>query len=268
MALSKSLSGKSPSAMLGGGKGRNAPPVDIGKVLHTVQNLTLPVIMAVLVNYALVPFALLLVLLGKWRVFSVQPRHWIANIRTNTPDLIVGLSFLTFMVQSTAVNGLILSAVGYALWLLAIKPRSSLGMVSVQALTTQLLGLEALFWFADDISETLLVIAAWIISLTSARHFLSSFEEPLARVVSLIWALFVTQLAWLLNRWLIVYTLYRNIVVPQIVLVVGTVGFVAASLYYLHKEDRLRQNDARRYLIYGGAILFLIIAFSDWSAEL
>ena len=249
-------------------KEKKPAATDWGRLFHTVQNFLLPVIVAILVNFSLVPLAFILVLLGKWRVFAVQPRHWLANIRTNTPDLIVALSFLTFMVQSTTAFGLVLAATLYGVWLLLIKPGSTTLMIGAQAFASQVLGLTALYWFADDISETVLVLAAWIISVASARHFLSAFEEPLANVIGVVWALFVAQLAWLLNRWLIVYTIYRNIVVPQIVLVVGTVGFVLASLYYLYKKDALKPNITRRYMMYAVGILLLIITFSDWNAEL
>jgi hypothetical protein len=241
---------------------------NMGDVFHALQNVFFPIAVAGLVYYSLAPIALLLVLLSKWRVFAVQPRHWFANIRTNSPDLIVGLGFLTFMGQSTTNFGLFLSTISYIVWLLFLKPGSSSLLIGIQALATQIIGLEALFWFADDISETLLIVASWTISLMAARHFLSAFEEPLAPLISQIWALFVAQLAWFLNRWLIVYTVYRNIVVPQVVLVVGTVGFVIGSLYYLYKQDNLRKNFTRRYVLYGCVILVLIIAFSDWTAEL
>jgi len=218
----------------------------------------------------LVPVALLLVLLGKWRIFAVQPRHWLANLRTNTPDLIVGLSFLTFMVKSTTDLGLALAAVLYAGWLLFIKPSSTSFMVGVQAMISQLLGLTALFWYADNISETLVILASWAIAVLSARHFLSAFEEPLARIMSMVWGLFVAQLTWLLNRWLIVYTIFedRNIVLPQIVLVVGAIAFMVSSLYSLHHSQNLRKQYIRRYLAYTWIILLIIIIFSDWTAEL
>jgi len=241
-----------------------------GKLLHTYQNALLPLVVAYLVYRNLVPAALLLVLLGKWRIFAVQPRHWLANLRTNTPDLIVGLSFLTFMVKSTTDVGLALAAVLYAGWLLFIKPSSSTLMVGLQAMLSQLLGLTALFWYADNISETILVLASWLIAVLSARHFLSAFEEPLSRIMSLVWGLFVAQLTWLLNRWLIVYTILenRNIIVPQIVLIVGAISYMVASLYYLYHQQNLRKQYIRRYLAYTWIILIIIIIFSDWSAEL
>jgi len=251
---------------------KKAPTAGVswGKAFHSFQNAALPIIVAALVYRNLVPIALLLILLGKWRIFAVQPRHWLANLRTNTPDLIVGLSFLTFMTKSTTDQGLALAAILYAAWLLFIKPSSSTLMIGVQAMLSQLLGLSALYWYADTTGETILVLASWAIAVLSARHFLSAFEEPLARVMSLVWGLFVAQLTWLLNRWLIVYTIFedRNIVVPQIVLVVGTIAFMASSLYYLHHSQNLRKQYIRRYLVYSWAIIILIIIFSDWTAEL
>jgi hypothetical protein len=65
-------------------------------VLHTLYLLLLPLLV---VGSALrfPTMGYILVLLSKWRMFAVRPRYWLANVRANMTDLIVGLSIVSFM---------------------------------------------------------------------------------------------------------------------------------------------------------------------------
>ena len=73
-------------------------------------------------------------------MFAVRPRFWPAIIRANAVDIMVGLSAVLFMANSTSGYLQLLWAVLYAVWLLVIKPATGTFMVATQAMVGQLCG--------------------------------------------------------------------------------------------------------------------------------
>jgi hypothetical protein len=146
------------------------------------------------------------------------------------------------------------------LWLTVVKPASTKGMVTAQAMAGQTLGITALFLSSNNISDILLLSATWIIALVSARHFLSSYEENRVNLLSNLWALFVLQLAWVMNQWLLVY-----VFVPQLLFVVIIVGYVLGSMYDAQKHELLKTSFIRQQVIMGSVILIVIAALADWQ---
>ncbi len=214
----------------------------------------------VLVRINVVPLALTVILLSKWRMFAVKPRHWPANIRANAVDLIVGVSILVFMAHSVTTPWQLIWAVTYGVWLLSIKPGSSTFMVSLQALLAQTAGFMALFLRWGDISTAGLVLASWVIAYSVARHFFSVFDEPMIRFLSYAWAYFAAALVWLLSHWLLFYG-----VLAQPTLLISVLSFGLGTLYYLEKTDRLSVLIRRQLIFVMIAVVIIVITFSDWG---
>lgn len=237
---------------------------------YIALNIGLVLVIAGLVSIGLTPLAIMLVILSKWRMFAVQPRHWLVNIRANSPDLIVNLSFVVFMSQAQTEPAMILWILLYIGWLLYLKPQTDPGYVGAQALASLFMGLTALFWLSDSLPEFVVVLGAWAIAYVSAFHYLNGYDEPFSRVLSILWALFIAQLAWLLNRWLIVYPVTENILIPQIAVVSSVIGYVSATLYHLDQSGKLNKKLRRRYITLGFAILLVVIIFGSqgWTNEL
>lgn len=249
-------------------KRNKRPNVRWGHVAHSLLNVALVLIVAFLVSIGLTPMAILLVILSKWRIFAVQPHHWLINMRSNSPDLIVGLSFVVFMSQANSGMAMLLWVVLYIGWLLYLKPRTSPAAVGAQAMISEFMGLTALFWLADSLPEVIIVLGAWFIASVSAQHFLNGYDEPLSKAMSIIWGLFVAQLAFVLDRWLIVYPITENIIIPQIAVVTGVLGYVLATLYHLNQIGKLNKKLVRRYVIFATIALAIIIVLSSWTNEL
>lgn len=241
---------------------RIKPKSGIAHVLHIGLTILLPVLVYVLVRIHVVQLAAAVILLSKWRMFAVKPRHWPANIRANAVDLIVGMSVLIFMAHSGTNLWQLIWAVVYGIWLLFIKPGSNTFMVSVQALIAQLVGFMALFLRWGDISTVGLVAAAWIIAYSAARHFFSVFDEPMNRLLSYVWAYFAACLVWVLSHWLLFYG-----VVAQPTLLLCVIGFGLGTLYYLEKTDRLSVLIRRQLIFVMIAVVIVVIAFSDWGGK-
>lgn len=229
---------------------------------HLILNIALPIVLLLMIRANLFELSIALALFSKWRVFAVRPHHLMVNIRSNATDIIVKLGTLMFMIQYSEAWVQIGWCVWYIFWLTILKPRSEKVAVGLQALAAESIGLSALFQFSNRIPEPLLLIAVWVIAASAARHFLSSYEEPWARSVSHIWALFVAQLAWVLNNWLLVY-----VAVPQLVIVVAVVSYALASLYDAYMNESLRASFVRQQVLMTSIILIVVIVLADWRGE-
>lgn len=236
------------------------PSGGMAPVLHIGLTILLPLFVFVLVRLNLIGIAAALIVLSKWRMFAVKPRHWPANIRANTIDLIVGLSFLLFMSHTDSQAVQLVWTLLYDIWLAVLKPQAGTLAVSLQAVIGQTVGLSALFLAWGERPLYILVIATWIICYGAARHFLTSFDEPLTRFLSYVWGYFAAALVWLLGHWLLFYG-----AISQPTLLLSVIGFGATSLYYLEKTDRLSLLLRRQIIFIILAVVVIVLAFSDWG---
>lgn len=213
-----------------------------------------------LIRLDFVSIAVALLLLSKWRMFAIHPRHWISHVRANAVDIIVGLSFLEFIHQSDTVVFQALWVVLFEVWLLFIKPGSNNAYVAFQALTGQTLGLISLFLAFEDSILAFYVAAVWVICYFSARHFLGIFEERHGSLISSVWAFLSASLMWVLGHWLLFFG-----PVSQPAVLISVIGFGLAGLYYLDQNDRLAVAAKRQILIAMFVLVFVLIVFSDWG---
>lgn len=241
------------------------PKKGLANVFHIILTLLLPILVYIMVRIHFAQIALLLILLSKWRMFAVKPRHWPANIRANAIDIIVGVSLLVFMLQSGSQLFQLTWALAYAIWLLFIKPGSQVLSVSAQALIGQFVGLTALFLRFGGSSAVFLIIASWGICYLTARHFLASFDEPLTRFFSYLWGYFGAALVWLLSH----YLLSRGVFF-QPILILTVIGFGMASLYYLQETDRLSTFYQRQitFITLSVVVILVILPFILWDRNI
>lgn len=229
--------------------------------LGLVSILPLLLFVVLRINYLGLQLALAIVLLSKWRIFALRPRFWPAILRANGIDIMVGVSVVLFM-QLSIDRPLVqlLWAAMYALWLLFIKPGSSIFMVSAQAFIGQLAGLMALYLVWSDGPLYGLVGVTALICYLAARHFFDSFDEPYSRMLAYLWAYFAAGLVWVLGHWLLFYT-----IIAQPVIVLTTVGYGLAVLYYFDHHNKLTKVLQRQLLVVMLVIVLVLIVFSDWS---
>ncbi|HVO86552.1 MAG TPA: hypothetical protein VMT23_02355 [Candidatus Binatia bacterium] len=236
------------------------PTRGFSHLFHLALLVMLPILAYVLVRIDFVSLAILLILLSKWRIFSVRPHYWLANIVSNGVDIMVGLSLVLFMANTSVVWWQLFWTFIYGVWLVWLKPRSDVLSVSAQAMIGQLLGLFVLYLKFGDSSLALLVAGTWLVTYLSARHFFTSFEESQTALLSHVWAYFSASLAFILGHWLLYYG-----TIPQIIVILTTIGYSLATLYYLEASDRLTKLLQRQLLVIMFAILLVILVLSDWS---
>ena len=228
--------------------------------IHIGITALLPILAYILVRIDFVGLAILLIFLAKWRMFAVRPRYWLTNVMANGVDIMVGLSLVLFMANTSVVWWQLFWTFVYGVWLVWLKPKSDVLSVSAQAMVGQLLGLFVLYLKFGDSALLVLVAGTWLVTYLSARHFLTSFEEPGTALLAQVWAYFSAALAFILGHWLLYYG-----TVPQIIVILTTIGYSLATLYYLEASNRLTPLLQRQLLVIMFAILLVILVFSDWS---
>lgn len=230
------------------------------QIAHFFYVILLPVILFVCVNRGLALVAIGFIVLSKWRIVVVRPRYWLASLRANAVDLIIGLSTVIFMTQTQSAVVQLVWAVAYAFWLLVIKALSSTVGVSIQAFLALIYGLMATYLAFGGSPTATLMLAVWTICYTTAHHFMTSFEESHTKFISNVFALFGASLAWILSHWLLFYGFIAQ---PTLILVI--ISLYLGIMYALHKSNRLSPMLRTTILLFMLLSLSLILIFSDWS---
>lgn len=236
------------------------PASGFSRLVHWILVAILPVLVLVMVTWHILPLAYGFVLLSKWRMFAIRPRHWPASIRVNAVDIIAGLSFVVFMAQAPTNAWRLVWVLAFEIWLIIIKPRSKIFWTTLQAGLAQFMGLSALYLLWGGSSLALLVVASWLICYLSARHFFSSFDEPLGSMLSHIWGYVAVALTWLLGHWLLYYGF-----LAQPVLLLSILSYGLAALYYLENNDRLSSLVRREIILIMSLVIIVVILFSSWG---
>lgn len=236
------------------------PVSGFASFFHYGLLVALPLVVFLLIRLQFVQLAFIIIVLSKWRMFAVRPRFWLANIRANAVDLMVGLSIVLFMNHSASLGVQFLWAVAYGAWLIYLKPATGTFMISTQAGVAQLLALMALYasWANGPIYG--LTLLTGLICFLAARHFFDSFDETYVKLVSYMWGYFGAALAWVLCHWLLFYGF-----LGQPTLLLSTIGYGLAVLYYFDHNDRLSNVLKRQFIFIMIAIILVVLTFSDWG---
>jgi hypothetical protein len=133
-------------------------------------------------------------------------------------------------------------------------------MVTLQAFIGQLTALSALYLVWDDGPVWGITLLTGLFCFLAARHFLDNFDEPYAKMLAYAWGYFGAALAWLLSHWLL---FYHGMAQPTLLL--STLGYGAAVLYYLDHNERLGKGLKRQFIFIMLAIVVVVLAFSDWG---
>ena len=241
-------------------KARIKPAIGFSHFAHILLMALLPAVIFLFVRLRFNQLAVALILLSKWRMLAVKPRHWPANIRANSVDIIVGLSLLIFMLSSGSTLFQFAWAFLYGVWLILLKPRSTTIGVSMQAFVAQFVGLAAIFIYWSEAPTYLLMVLVWLVCYSAARHFFTSFDEPLTRYLSDVWAYFGAALTWILGHWLLFYGF-----IAQPTLLLTVISFSLAGVYFLDQTDKLSVLLRRQLIFVMIAIVVILITFSNWG---
>lgn len=247
-------------------KSRNA----LSSLLHVVLNLLLAVasIGATVITGNFI-IGLILVIISKWRVFAVNHRYWLLNLRASLVDLIVGVSFvlLAYAAGTSFLPVHVILMIAYAIWLIVIKPRSTTTFAIVQAICAIFLGTTTATVFAAVTDSIVLVITTFIIGYAASYHVLVQSYSQDCTLISLVFGLISAEIAWISHTWLIIYTIgATGIGVAQLSFVLSLIAFayfkICANLSEHHGKLKLREL-AMPLVFCLVVLVILIIGFSQ-----
>ena len=219
-------------------KSRNA----FSSFLHVIMKLLLGVgsILITLVSGSPI-IGIILVFMGKWRIFAVRPRFWSLNIRSNLVDIIVGTSFvLLAYICGTDFNIIhIVLATTYSIWLLWVKSQTSENWILAQALICIFLGSAASIYIASTADSIFLCLAMFIVGYGASRHVFAQSSAYSIPIISFTSGLLAAEMAWLCSRWNIIYTFSSlDIMIPQFSILITILSFAfACTLRSLVRND-------------------------------
>lgn len=229
-------------------------------VFHVLLSAVMPLLAFVFIRIEIIQLAFAVVLLSKWRMFAVRPRFWPAIIRANAVDIVVSISTVVFMSHTHSAAFQMFWTLLFIVWQVFIKPGRTTLRVSSQALIGQTYGLMALFMAWPSASIAVLMLSVWGICYLSARHFLTSFDEPYVSLYAHTWGYFAAALTWLSSHWLLYYS-----GIAQPTLLLSVIGFSLGGLYYLSETDRLSRAIRQQIIFIMFAIVIVVLVFSDWG---
>ena len=183
-----------------------------------------------------VEFALLLILISKWRIFAVRARYWGVNILANLVDVTVGFSVVGLMYLASNIHGSgqfwvqAGLAVFYALWLIVFKPLSGARAARFQAGASLFLGSWVLMATAHSLAALPFLFEAllFVVGYGSARHVLSTYKEDQLFLLSAVFGLVVMEFGWLATHWTMGYNIYLSdaFKVPQAAIIILLIGLI------------------------------------------
>lgn len=248
----------------------------LSELVYTVLNVGLAIAVLLTVRYTgSVTFAILLVVVSKWRVFAVRPRYWWANFQSNLVDFIVSVSVVVHMYTVNAASisdglklGLLVGVtLMYIAWLLFIKPRSKRVFMVLQAAAAIFLGVSALFTISYNWPVSVVVLLVWLIGFTAARHVFSAYDnETHSLLLSLVWGLILAEISWVAYHWAIAYPLpgVSSLMLSQAALIMTLVSFLAYKCYdSFYHHSKIRTADVLMPILFTVSIIaVLLIVFN------
>jgi hypothetical protein len=251
----------------------------LSEVIYITLNVGLAILLLVIIRTTgSLWFAFALVLLGKWRIFAVRPRFWLANLQANLVSIIVSLSFVVLLyvinISDAGTMQILISQIVLVIldicWLLFLKSQSKRIYVVAQAGIALFVGVTALYNLSYWWIATPVVLLMWLVGYSTARHVLGSYdEEKHTALLSLAWGLILAEIGWIAYHWTIAYRLpaATNILLPQVTIIILCLGFLTYKSYdsYYHNQ-KIRINDIILPLIFVISIIgVLVLAFNSVS---
>lgn len=211
--------------------------------------------------------ALVLLLLSKWRTIAVRPRYWWMNIVSSLPDVAFGSAMVTLMWLSGRNLSLaggwswlppVILGLVYIGWLLWLKPRDDKTSVFWQAGLAQFFATVAIFDLAASLPLVLVMTLMFAVAYGAAHQVLGQFEEDETTLLSLVYGFIVTVISFAAWHWTVGYAIGNVITIPQVAIIIATLGFAIAKLYNAHVTVGIKWSTVGWPLVACGVMIFLV----------
>jgi hypothetical protein len=242
----------------------------VAHYVYVLLKSLLPLVLLVLVESRLTLVAVALVVLGKWRVFSVKPYYWVTNIIANSIDLSVGISTVYFLWRlSGHIYLQLLVTAGYLVWLTVLKPKSGFRWSTFHALVGQAMTVTAIFDFVTMSDASRGVPQVAIVGLIGAeayvagRHLLNNYQEKHSNALATFWAVTAMELAWIIDHWA---TKSWFVVTGSVLITVF--AYSLSQIYIDSRRDEKNKYIRVLHIAFMFICLLVLMLFSDFKRNL
>jgi hypothetical protein len=194
-----------------------------------------------------------------------------AVIWERLPGLVMGLSVTLIIVLVPRLATQAVVAVLYAAWLLwrEREPKEvSTGLVHlllVQGVMFEAIFLMAAIW---QVPSWLVLALVWIGAYAGVYGTLRRREDRSAGVMAATWGVIATEVAWILQLWLITYTMRGGyVLVPQPALILTALTYVFGSILASSRQGNLSRARLGEYMVIALILVVIVVIGTSWRGN-
>ncbi len=191
------------------------------------------------------------------------------------PGLIMGLSVTLIVAMVPRHATQVVVALLYAAWLvwrerdpdgLSIKLAP---LLIVQAVMFEAIFLVAAVWRGPDggtVSAWIVLIFVWAGAYYSVYGVLKRRGDQSAGVLAATWGVIATEVAWVLQLWLITYTMKGGyVLVPQPTLILTALAYIFGSILVSSRQGNLSRGRLGEYMVIALLLVMIVVGGTSWG---
>jgi hypothetical protein len=209
------------------------------------------------------PLGILVVAAIELRGLRFRARRTAGELWSRLPGLLLGTSLVLVVATSPRQVTQLAVAGLFALWLIWRDRQAPDAPVSLaQLLVVQAAMFEAIFLTAAvwQTPGWVILIWVWAAAYLSVYAALKRRGDKAAGVMAATWGVIATEVSWILQLWLVTYTMRGGyVLVPQPALILTAIGYVFGSILWSSRQGSLSRARLAEYLVIGVILVVIVV---------
>ncbi len=187
------------------------------------------------------------------------------------PGVLVGLStalIIDMVPRLVTQRGLAVLYAGWLVWREVAAERqaaSNANLLIVQAVMFEAIFLMAAIW---QTSSLLVLLLVWAGAYLSVYADLTRRGDRLAGVMAATWGVIAAEVAWVLQLWLITYTMRGGyVLVPQPALILTALAYLFGSILTSARAGSLSRARLAEYMVIAVVLVAIVVAGTSWRGN-
>ncbi len=187
------------------------------------------------------------------------------------PGLMMGLSVVVIVATVPRYATQVAVAVFYGAWLIwrerqPVKaPIRLVQLLLVQAVMFEAIFLVAAIWHLPSLAVVVLV---WAGAYAGVYGALSIRKDSSAGVMAATWGVIAAEVAWVLQLWLITYTMKGGyVLVPQPALILTALAYIFGSILASSRQGSLSRRRLGEYMVIALVLVAIVVVGTSWHGD-
>lgn len=196
---------------------------------------------------------------------------WRTVVWERLPGLIMGVSvtmIVALMLREATQAAVALLYLAWLVWRERQPVEASTGLV--QLLLVQAVMFEAIFLMAAiwQTPSWLILALVWAGAYVGVYGMLKRRGDRSAGVMAATWGVIATEVAWVLQLWLITYTMRGGyVLVPQPALILTALAYVFGSILASSRQGNLSRARLAEYLMIALVLVVIVVVGTSWRGN-